>query len=56
MAFHATHGRPPTWTDAMAHCPPGVRAAWRARLVTRHRELGLPVPEDLAGDAPGGTR
>ena len=31
MAFHATHGRPPTWTDAMAHCPPAVRAAWRAR-------------------------
>lgn len=52
MAFHATHGRWPTWTDAMAHCGPDVRAAWRELLVEQFRRHGLPIPDDLAGDPP----
>lgn len=26
--FYNQHGRWPTWADALAHCPPYVRAAW----------------------------
>ena len=32
MAFHAMHGRSPTWADAVAHCTPEVQAAWREEL------------------------
>ena len=56
VAFRATHGRHPTWADAMAHCPPGVRESWRSMLGDTYRKRGLPVPADLAGDEPGGTR
>lgn len=48
VRFHAAHGRYPTWTDAMAHCEPGLRAAWRERLIDLLREEGQPVPPDLA--------
>lgn len=47
MAFHATHGRYPTWSDAMSHCPPEVQTEWRPRLVEQMRRHGLPVPPDL---------
>ncbi len=55
MAFNATHGRYPTWSDAMAHCAPEVRAHWRKHLVEVMREKGLPIPSDLleGGPAPG---
>jgi hypothetical protein len=32
MAFYATHGRWPDWQDAMQHCAPEVRAAWKGQL------------------------
>jgi hypothetical protein len=47
MAFHATHGRFPTWTDAMAHCTPEVQAQWRPLLVEQMRKNGLSIPDDL---------
>jgi hypothetical protein len=52
--FHATHGRFPVWTDAMAHCPDAVKAAWREKLIEVHRGRGLDVPDDLAGPMPAG--
>lgn len=36
IAFQATHGRYPTWRDAMSHCAPAVQSAWEAEL----RKLG----------------
>jgi hypothetical protein len=33
--FYATHGRWPTWKDALAHCSEPVRAAWEAELRKR---------------------
>jgi len=30
--FRASHGRWPTWADAIAHCQRAVQAAWRAEL------------------------
>lgn len=35
FAFHAKHGRWPTWTDAMAHCTPEVQRLWKAELTKR---------------------
>jgi hypothetical protein len=35
IAFQAAHGRYPTWSEAMSHCPPAVRAAWEAELRKR---------------------
>lgn len=34
--FFNEHGRWPTWTDAMAHCPEDVKAFWSKTLT----ELG----------------
>lgn len=39
MAFHAEHGRWPTWRDAMAHCSAEIRAAWTAALLERGIEI-----------------
>jgi hypothetical protein len=47
MRFHAIHGHWPTWSDAMAHCPPEVQDVWRHGLVEMMREKGIIVPEDL---------
>lgn len=47
-AFHAAHGRWPTWTDAMAHCEPHVRDLWRRTIVEGFERRGLPAPADLA--------
>lgn len=30
--FYDERGRVPTWEDAMAHCSPEVREAWREEL------------------------
>jgi hypothetical protein len=48
MKFHAIKGRWPTWTDAMAHCAPEVKAAWRERLVETLRKHGMEIPPDLS--------
>lgn len=45
--FHARHGRPPTWSDAMAHCTQTMRAVWRRHLVTAMKRHNLDIPEDL---------
>lgn len=31
-SFYATHGRWPTWTDAMAHCTPFIQECWKLTL------------------------
>jgi hypothetical protein len=54
MHFHARHGRWPTWTDAMAHCPDDVKAHWRRTLVERMTLIRMTVPDDLMDPpAPG---
>lgn len=35
MAFKAEHGRWPSWADAIAHCSPEIRDAWRKLLEER---------------------
>ncbi len=35
IIFQNMIGRAPTWADAMAHCPDGVKAKWKAELVRR---------------------
>lgn len=47
MKFHTLHGRWPTWTDAMAHCEPEVKAEWRSQLRAAMTEHGLEIPDDL---------
>ena len=54
MRFHATHGRWPTWSDAMAHCTEEVKTHWRRELVAMMREKGMTVPEDLMDQKPAG--
>lgn len=54
ISFHSTHGRWPTWSDAMAHTTPEVQAAWKQKLIEVHKENGLPVPEDLLDPKPKG--
>ena len=54
MRFHGTHGRWPTWTDAMAHCPDDVKAHWRRELVAIMQAKGLEVPPDLMEARPVG--
>lgn len=49
-SFHARHGRWPTWTDAMAHCPFAVQDAWRPLLRATMARMGLSIPEDLKED------
>lgn len=49
MKFKTINGRWPTWTDAMAHCPPEIQAFWREELVESMRENGMEIPEDLKG-------
>lgn len=31
-AFYGTHGRWPTWRDAMAHCAPEIQEQWQGAL------------------------
>lgn len=47
VKFHAAYGRYPTWTDAMAHCTPEVRAKWAEQLLVILRQNNLPIPPDL---------
>ena len=54
MAFHAEHGRWPTWTDAMAHCCDEVKLHWRVQLVAAMKKKNLAIPEDLMEEKPHG--
>ena len=54
MAFHATHGRWPTWSDAMAHSAPEVQALWRTGLIEQFKRHGQPMPDDLMDPKPAG--
>lgn len=54
--FHATHGRWPTWSDAMAHCPPEVQKLWREQLVIIMKAQGVDVPLDLLDESPAKGR
>lgn len=47
IKFQTIHGRPPTWSDAMAHCDPEVKTIWRQHLRDVMMEHGLTIPEDL---------
>jgi hypothetical protein len=47
MTFEMEHGRPPTWTDAMAHCAPALQAVWRRHLVRVLKKYNLDIPPDL---------
>ena len=40
-AFYQTHGRWPTWKDAMEHCTAEMKADWIKAL----REHGVEVPQ-----------
>jgi hypothetical protein len=54
MQFHATHGRYPKWSDAMAHCAPEIRDQWCAGLIKFFSDRGMDVPEDLMDGKPTG--
>lgn len=43
--FFATHGRWPTWADAVAHCTPELREAWETEL--RRRNAWTEPDDDL---------
>lgn len=47
VKFFAEHGRYPTWTDAMAHCVPELRADWRKHLIELLKKNGMEIPADL---------
>jgi hypothetical protein len=47
IKFKAIKGRSPTWTDAMAHCEPSLREAWKEKLIALLTQKGMPVPDDL---------
>jgi hypothetical protein len=51
MAFHATNGRWPTWSDAMAHCDGRVRAVYREILLREMTSRGVEIPPDLKAPA-----
>lgn len=45
--FRATHGRWPTWTDAMAHCTKDIQTVYRIDIIKLLKERGMDIPEDL---------
>ena len=38
--FYDQHGRFPSWTDAMAHCSPEIKAFWIKQLTSRGVKIG----------------
>jgi hypothetical protein len=44
--FYGNRGRWPTWADAVAHCSPEMRAAWKQQLMDRG---AWTEPEDGSG-------
>lgn len=60
MDFLNKNGRPPTWADAISHCPPEMQAEWK-RLLTRDGHWSEPkvkkldlTPEERAAHIIGG--
>jgi hypothetical protein len=47
MKFQTLHGRPPTWSDAMAHCSAKTRKHWRRELVAQMQRHEMEIPADL---------
>jgi hypothetical protein len=47
QAFRRQHGREPTWTDAMSHCPPRIQKLWKMLLVKVMQGFNMAVPDDL---------
>lgn len=43
MRFKGTHGRDPTWADAVAHLPPETQQLWR-KVIERHPEATWTEP------------
>ena len=54
MRFHSTHGRWPTWTDAIAHIPDVDKPKWRSAIIQVFKDNGQPVPDDLMDPKPSG--
>jgi hypothetical protein len=52
--FYSTHGRFPTWTDAMRHCTPEMQADVRQTLIETYQRHKLSVPDDLMEPKPTG--
>jgi hypothetical protein len=40
--YRGTHGRWPTWTDAMAHCSDDMKERWKQELAARGIDLAKP--------------
>ena len=58
--FNILHGRWPTWADAVAHCAPEIREAWKGKLIELNAwnepDEGEPLaedPEDFTSQAVG---
>lgn len=54
MQFHSTHGRYPTWTDALSHVPEPQKSSFRQVLIGVIKKNGLPIPDDLMDPKPSG--
>ena len=55
IRFRAAYGRDPTWSDAVAHLAPDVRAEWRQVLEKRGLWTDTPHPIAEPLDAEGGA-
>ncbi len=44
MRFQMEHGRPPTWSDALAHCSDRAKDMWRTALMIRQVWTEHPTP------------
>ena len=51
--FYGSHSRWPTWTDAMSHCTPEVKALWRKGLIELLTKNNMPIPADLKFESEG---
>ena len=54
--FYSTHGRWPTWSDALAHCTPEMQREWKTKLIALMKEKGIDVPLDLLEVGPATGR
>tara|TARA_R110002049_G_scaffold59417_1_gene160655 strand:+ start:656 stop:1069 length:414 start_codon:yes stop_codon:yes gene_type:complete len=51
LRFHATHGRPVTWADAVAHCPALIRDAYCRHLKSAGKWT-QPATDEAIADPP----
>lgn len=56
FTFQQTHQRPPTWSDAMAHCSRSVRLAWRQKLRAIYAASDIELPADLVAELDPGAK